>query len=205
MKTITNEAKLSLSVAATGVLKACVTAQRAIDGHAVKTSDLILALYKECGNSVEFKLACTSAESEYKAKCIKASKTDKLPRCWSQAKSDLIGADKVGVDVNSVSSVSQAKREKIVATKAKAIADKQHANTGKQEEDTSHITSTSNKFVQLGEALEGLSEAAREAMLDSFLVMVGRAHEASDPTFDAAMGDTKYKAAKDVTSTTKVA
>ena len=205
MKTLNIEAKLDLTVAATSVLKACATAQRAMDGHVTKTSDLILALYKECGNSVEFKAACTAAETEYKAKCVKASKTDKLPRCWSQAKSDLIGADKAGVNVLDVASVSQAKREKILATKVKKEAAKQHANAGKAEEDTSHTSSTSNKFVQLGEKLEGLSEVMREAMLDSFLAMVERAQDASDPTFDAAMGDTKYKAAKDVTATTKVA
>ena len=199
MKTLNTEAKLNLTNSATEVLKACATAQRAIDSHAVKTSDLILALYKECGNSVEFKLACTAAETTYKAKCIKAGNTDKLPRCWSQAKSDLIGADKAGVKVLEVASVSQAKREKIIAGKAKTEAAKQHANAGKPEEDTSHTSSTSNKFIQLGEALEGLTPSAREAMLDSFLVMVGRASEASDPAFDAAMGDVQYKAAKDVT------
>ena len=198
MKTLNIEAKLDLTVAATSVLKACLTAQRAIDGHAVKTSDLILNLYKECGNVVEFKAACTAAEADYKAKCLKASKVDKLPRCWSQAKSDLVAADKAGVNVMDVASVSQAKREKILAKKVKTEADKQHANAGKSDEDTAHTSSTSNKFIQLGEALEGLSESTREAMLDSFLAMVTRATEASDPTYDAAMGDVKYQAAKEV-------
>ena len=203
--TTTTEAKLNLTLAATGVLKACCTAQRAIDGHATKTSDLILNLFKECKNSVEFKLACTAAETEYKAKCTKAGKTDKLPRCWSQAKSDLIGADKAGVKVMEVASVSQAKREKIVATKAKKEADKQHANAGKQDEDTSHTSSTSNKFIQLGEQLGELSESTREAMLDSFLAMVKRAQDATDETFNAAMGDVQYKAAKEVTDVAKSA
>ena len=205
MSDITIEAQAVLSVHATSVLKACVVSQRAIDAQAVKTSDLILNLFKECLTASEFKTACTAAEGTYKAKQIKASKDDSLPRCWTQAKSDLIGAAKAGINVLEMASVSQAKREKIKVGKAKTEAAKQHAKTGKAEEDTSHTSSTSNKYIQLGEKLGTLSESMREAMLDAFLVQIDRATQASSPEFDAAMGDVQYKALKDVTPVAKTA
>ena len=191
---------LDLNAQAKTVLSVCCKSQAAIDAQGKKTSDLILELYKAAVTSTEFKAACQSAELEYKLKQTKAGKPDNLPRCWSQAKSDLISADKAGIDVTKSSSVSEAKRDKIKANKAKTEATKTNAEkvaAGKSDDDA---TLSNNKLVQLAEKIATLSPMMQDAMMDAFLTQADQAIATM-----AATGDVVYSKAKDVTPASKVA
>jgi hypothetical protein len=191
---------LDLNAQAKTVLSICTRSQDAIDKQGKKTSDLILELFKAAGNGKDFKAACTTAEGDWKGKRVNAGKDDNLPRCWLQAKSDLVSADKAGIDVTKAVSVSAAKRDKIKANKAKADAVKTNAEkveAGKSDDDA---TLSNNKLIQLAEKLETLSPLMREAMMDAFLTQADQAIATM-----AATGDVVYSKAKDVTPVSKVA
>lgn len=190
---------LDLNAQAKATLTVCCRSQAAIDAQGKKTSDLILELFKAAGTATEFKGACSTAESEWKLKQNKAGKPDNLPRCWTQAKSDLLSADKAGIDITKVASVSQAKRDKIKANKAKVEATKTNAEKAEAAKSDDDVTLSNNKLVQLAEKLATLSPMMREAMLDGFLSQTDQAIATMSAT-----GDVVYSKAKDVTELAKI-
>lgn len=186
----------NLVIRAKAVLKAAVNSQKLIDKQAVKISDQILALYKESESLQLFKQACQEAEGAYRTACAKAGTKDNLPRCWSQAKSDLVGAASAGIDVKGCVSVSQAKRKKIEANKEKVSKEAVHANAGpaKAEDDASL---SNNKFVVLSELLGQLSESMQGVMMDTFIEQATKAvNTMADDAFTQATGGATYTRVK---------
>ena len=186
----------NLVIHAKAVLKAAVNSQKLMDKQAVKISDKILELYKASESLQLFKQACQEAEGEYRTACAKAGTKDNLPRCWSQAKSDLVGAASAGIDVKSCASVSQAKRKKIEKNKEKVSKEAAHANAGpaKSEDDASL---SNNKFVVLSELLGQLSESMQGVMMDTFIEQATKAvNTMSDDAFTQATGGATYTRVK---------
>jgi hypothetical protein len=129
-----------------------------------------------------------------KAKQAKAGKDAVIPRCWVQAKSDLIGASKAGIEIADMASVSHAKREKIKANKAN-----KSTKTG-PEKSSDDVSLTNNKLILLAEQLTELNDTAREALLDSFIAQTANAVASMQAT-----GDVAYSVAKRVQEVRKQA
>ena len=188
----------SITIQAKAVLREAVKSQARIEAQVVKISEQILNLYKMSTSAQEFKEACSGAETEYKTTCAKAGTSDNLPRCWTQAKSDIMGAVGAGIDVKACVSVSQAKRQKIEKNKEKVSKEKAHANAGpaKSEDD---VSLSNNKFVVLSELLGQLSEEMQGIMMDTFIEQATKAvNTMSDDAFTQATGGATYTRVKQV-------
>lgn len=196
----------------------CLTAAVRADKAAMSVSDTLLGLFKEHG-SQEFGKQCTLAEAKYKAKCKKVGDDANLPRSWSQAKSDLNSAYKAGIDIDSCTSVAQAKRLKIEANKAiKEEANKANAPTKASAKSSSPSLSVneqasgaskSNAYIDklelIAEALDesGLSPSVIDALVDSFKAQVEKAisvDKATPATAKAKTAKPKKVASKGVTT-----
>lgn len=157
-------------------------AQR-VETMGATVSGKLLNLFKECG-SEEFEMLCTQAETDWKAKRAKGKADTTLPKCWTQAKSDIKGAVKAGVDVAACDTVSQAKRLKVAANKASKAA--KPASAGAKGSSVAQpITAptqderTVSQAEVLLEKLSLLSAELREAMIDSFIAQTDKAIAAS--------------------------
>lgn len=97
-----------------GVLGAFIIAERKQQGAA---SDLF-KLAQRCQNAVEFTRLCEEAEDFYLSDDAGQMRVQELPRKYIQAKSDIRGAFKAGLDLTRIKSYSAMKRDKGDANKA---------------------------------------------------------------------------------------
>lgn len=97
-----------------GVLGAFIVAERKQQGAA---SDLF-KLAQRCQNMIEFTRLCEEAEDFYLSDDAGQMRVQELPRKYIQAKSDIRGAFKAGLDLTRIKSYSAMKRDKGDANKA---------------------------------------------------------------------------------------
>lgn len=160
-------------------------------------SQKLLELFKQ-GETVEaFNDVTEQAETDWKAKRAKAKESVTLPRCWSQAKSDIRGAVKAGVNVLECDTVSEAKRKKVALNKANQL---KVANDDDMQAPTRPLTAKApsqgkskptsgkgeSKLKQLHDALDGLSPEIQDALLDSFIQQAKKAHDVASGASVAA-------------------
>jgi hypothetical protein len=100
-----------------GVLKAFIAAERKQQGA---SSDLF-QLAKRVGNLEDFEGECEIAEAWYLSDAAGQDKVQHLPRKYIQAKSDIRGGFKAGLDLTKIKSYHQMKKLKSMANKADTI------------------------------------------------------------------------------------
>lgn len=153
-------------------------AQR-VETMGATVSGKLLALYKECNDAEAFDNACAVAETDWKAKRAKAKQDTRLPSCWSQAKSDIKGAVKAGVDVQAYDTVSSLKKAKIMANKqVSATAKGTGSVPASLPTGVDSLTMAQNKAGELLELLNAMPDTLRDAMLDSFIAQADKALQA---------------------------
>lgn len=162
------------------VASAILSDAQRVETMGATVSGKLLNLFKECG-AEEFDMVCTQAETDWKAKRAKGKADTSLPKCWTQAKSDIKGAVKAGVDVAACDTVSQAKRLKIAANKAAkpASAGAKGGNVVQPITAPTQAERTVSQAEVLLEKLGQLSAELREAMIDSFIAQTEKAIAAS--------------------------
>ena len=99
-----------------GVLGAFIVAERKQQGAA---SDLF-KLAKRCKSLGEFEDKCLEAEQFYLSDAAGQMRVPKLPTKYTQAKSDIRGAFKAGLDLNKIPSYHKMKQRKAEANKEQA-------------------------------------------------------------------------------------
>lgn len=110
-----------------GVMAEAVAAERKSAGVA---SDLF-KLAQGCDDLDHFLAQCGKEEDWVTSSEAGQSRMESVPQCWVQAKSDIKGAFKAGVDMNKVPTYSKMKARKIeLNASAKATTENADANDG---------------------------------------------------------------------------